>query len=257
MLICLTCDSILEDDQKECKKCGGVSQTYIPPFFLSNFASVESSTKVASKWKKPSEIRKNSIRKENIPGYDMFGQLPLHLRILLFGRYGSGKSSFALKLAESISSVSWRGTTIYVCAEEGSESATMQQKLEEQNIESDSIVFVDTLEDMLMAIRELNARNVVVDSINRLHLNVTQVTELYDKIKGIFILVAHSTKALDFKGESGFAHDADIVAMMDRGNLSFEKNRFNSISKTYRVWKAESDERTGDEDRDRNGNESK
>jgi predicted ATP-dependent serine protease len=171
----------------------------------------------------------------------MFGQLPLHLRILLFGRYGSGKSSFALKFAESISSVSWRGTTIYVCAEEGSESATMQQKLDEQNIESDNIVFVDTLEDMLEAVRELNARNVVIDSINRLHLNVAQVTELYDKIKGIFILVAHSTKTLDFKGESGFAHDADIVAMMDAGTLSFEKNRFHSIGKAYRMWEMKTD----------------
>lgn len=237
MIACMNCNKILEDGQKTCPHCDGMGSVIGVPFLVfSGMANLPSiSPTVTTKWARPSDVRAKKIRMEAIPGYSFFGELPLRLRILLYGRYGSGKSSLALGLAQAVSN-SWRGQTVYVCAEEGYESATMQRKLIDQEITSDQLILVDSVRDMRRAVRSENAQNVVIDSLNRVRLKVDDVANIYAEISGMLILVAHSTKQDDYKGESGFAHDCDVVAHMDDGVLKFDKNRFGGQTE-QEIWK--------------------
>ncbi|HDI51237.1 MAG TPA: hypothetical protein ENF45_01280, partial [Bacteroidetes bacterium] len=158
MWVCLDCNRSYSDHCK-CEKCG-VSVVNIPLFLCGNTQCIATSNK-STKWKRPSDIRSKKIRREEIPGFDVFGALPKHVRILIYGKYGSGKSTFVLKFINEVSKSSWRGKAIYVSAEEGVESATLQQKLEQQKIDSANLIIVDNIDDMWEAVRDEDAHNVV------------------------------------------------------------------------------------------------
>lgn len=241
MIVCMSCNKILDETgQKNCPFCGSIGSVIGIPFLVFSGVPSADGQRMPSpkKWARPSDVRAKKIRKDHVPGHDFFGELPKHLRVLLYGRYGSGKSSLALKFAQALSDT-WRGSTVYVCAEEGYESATMQRKLIDLEIVSDQLVLVDSIRDMWQAIRDENASNVVIDSLSRARLKIDDVANIFSRIDGILMLVAHSTKQEDYKGESGFAHDCDIVAHMDDGILRFDKNRFGGQPE-QEIWKNES-----------------
>ena len=82
MLVCMTCERIIEDSSKSCPRCGGSSGlTNIPPYL---FMDGQIAPQRRSKAKRPNEILDKKVRREILYGYDFLGEMPLHLRILVY-----------------------------------------------------------------------------------------------------------------------------------------------------------------------------
>lgn len=227
MKICINCGNSNKEDSIYCNNCGGIL-AIIPSFFL-NRTPIENISKkiIEKKYKTPKEIMETKIKQEYITGFEFFAKIPLHFRVLIYGKYGGGKSTFALQFANAISESDWRGKTIYICAEEGNNSATLKKKIEQFSINSENIVFVNTMQDAQDIIKTGEYSNIFVDSISRTKITVSSAAELYDSIRGGLVLISHITKAeKSYKGDSGFGHDVDIVCDVSKGILRFEKNRY-------------------------------
>jgi len=177
------------------------------------------------------DILQNNIKYETIPGYEMFGELPQKVSILLYGKPGGGKSTFALKFANALANMG--KNTLFLSLEEKADSATLKKKIINNNIDNNENLFIiDNMKKNPMEIIESYAvKNVFVDSITIVGFDVKKIAEIHEKTQGITLLIAHCTKdeKPKYKGNSDIEHEVDISCLAEQGKLYLKKNRLHWI----------------------------
>lgn len=174
-----------------------------------------------------SQIRSQELTGREIKGYEYLGHLPNTWRGLIYGKAGSGKSTFALNFI-----MAYGRKSLYVSAEEGVTSETIKRRIVANEITGD-IYFTDSKlkweieEDF----KKVDPSLIIIDSIQALG------DEAIDfRLDCGQLWVCHSNKDSTFKGDSSIAHYVDLVMKMDEGSLFVEKNRFGSSNISVKIW---------------------
>lgn len=176
--------------------------------------------------------RKTDFHK--ITGFDFLGELPKRFSVLLYGKYGSGKSTFALKFADKLAE---NHNVAYLATEEGF-SESFRKKLIDNNIGTDKITVYneEVSPETLKKIKNSGCRHLFVDSITVNKVTIDTLIKMFAMIPGIMFLVSHATKADSFRGTMSFGHYVDIVLYASDGIVSTEKNRYAPRGAEYKVF---------------------
>jgi len=161
------------------------------------------------------ELRK-AIVGRLIEEFEALGGLPEVWKMLVYGKPGSGKSTFALKVSRS-----YTGRVLYVAVEEGF-SESLKQRVLMYEVRGD-VYISDAQEarEIKMDIEEVKPSLLVIDSISASH------EALIDSSLDLAqIWVCHSLKSGDYKGDSGLGHVVDLIIRVEDGIAIVEKNRF-------------------------------
>ena len=143
--------------------------------------------------------------------------MPKKWRMLVYGLPGSGKSTFALQLANS-----FHGRVLVVSVEEGF-GASFREKLINWEIVGKEIFVSDaqSIREIKMDVKEVKPSLLVIDSISAGNDDLIDTN-----LELCQLWVCHSTKGGKYKGDSGLGHVVDIVVEVERGKAVVGKNRF-------------------------------
>lgn len=200
--------------------------------------------------------------------FDFLGPISTPFKLLVWGPPGSGKSTFALKLVEALSSDL---TCLYVADEEHPRSATFRSRLD-RTISSSAdlsiisrlprnglewaealgkgwsardVVVYDSITTMGLTPRAVrSAIEATLDELHRdLHVNgdeshVDQAMRLLGfRDKTSHIWIAHAQKdGRAYLGDAVWAHNADIVVRCDAGKAATMKNRFGPAERMIEIF---------------------
>jgi nucleoside-triphosphatase THEP1 len=153
---------------------------------------------------------------------DLLGDVTKPFALMVYGKPGSGKSTFNLLFAKYLAQ-ELNKKVLIVSGEEGF-SATMKEKFERLNVYHPIIFITDELPE------SFNGYDVVfIDSVNHLQLSEEDLKKILENNlpKGIsFVFVFHSTKEGNYRGVTTFEHLVDISMKVEGGITSIGKNRF-------------------------------
>ncbi len=157
----------------------------------------------------------------------LFGIMQSKFIIMLYGPSGSGKSVFALQLAEQLTR---HGKLLYNSHEER-DRKTIQDRVINFNIGSPKIAIGVSLpfDAMIQKIRSNHYSYVVIDSIQYMQFTYDQLRELIDTMKrkrkfGI-VLVSFGDIEDKPQGARDHLHAADVKCFFKNGRLSV-KSRY-------------------------------
>lgn len=208
----------------------------IPDIFLAKFVKKDTATPEKSSTTPEIGVPAIDIVKKRmacymLPGFEFLGAIPPKFTMLVYGKPGHGKSSFALMLADALANTG--RPTVYVSAEEGVFSPSLRKKLVDFEIFSKNLFINDTIPSNIEGIT-----NIFLDSISFLRLNENDIVNLRNKLTGALIAVAHCTKEdrIKYKGESDISHFADILIEADNGIMTTIKNRFAIANLQKKIW---------------------
>lgn len=174
------------------------------------------------------ELRKILLEGKYVEGFEVLGRLPKkHWKMLLYGERGSGKSSFALQLVNV-----YEGGIFYASLEEGTQESFLR-KLQTWEITNENIIVSDcqNLRELKNDLVGKDIDLVVIDSISVLGGEIPDLSGYAQ------IWICHSLKSgEDYKGGSELGHLCDIVIRCNYGIAYPEKNRFNKIGKSIRIF---------------------
>jgi len=155
---------------------------------------------------------------------EFLGNPAPNFKYFIYGKQGSGKSTYALMLANFLAQ--HFGKVLYYSSEEGY-SLTMQNKINTFGLSHPNLLITNQLSPKNM--RQVDF--VVIDSIQTAGLSVAKVRDLFKKFthKG-FILVNQGTKDGSYRGTQELPHDVDVVIKVENGVATTEKNRFGNLS---------------------------
>lgn len=169
-----------------------------------------------------------------IPGYEQLGQLERGAIIMLHGGAGSGKSTFALKLANAYMA-GRHGVAMYVSAEEmksingkGVPSQTLVDRIKRYSI-AQNIVFTSnkTLGGVIKTAKDNNAGFIVIDSLSATELTTDDVKKMIHLMPGVIIVfILQHTKQGTYKGDSELDHLSDMTIRAEKFKLSTIKTRY-------------------------------
>jgi hypothetical protein len=140
-----------------------------------------------------------------------------NFKIMIYGKAGSGKSTFALQLADYLAKDMGQ-KVLYVAGEEKF-GYTLHEKIVRLNISSSNLYLQDSLPPYLT-----NYDVVVLDSVNTLQLEPEDLEKL-PKDKA-YIWIFQCTKDGNYRGSQAFEHNADTVIEIDNMKSILHKNRF-------------------------------
>jgi nucleoside-triphosphatase THEP1 len=153
---------------------------------------------------------------------DLLGDVTKPFALMVYGKPGSGKSTFNLLFAKYLAQ-ELNKKVLIVSGEEGF-SATMKEKFERLDVYHQNIFITDELP------QTFNGYDVVfIDSVNHLQLSEDDLKKILENNlpKGIsFVFVFHSTKEGNYRGVTTFEHLVDISMKVDGGLTTVGKNRF-------------------------------
>lgn len=150
--------------------------------------------------------------------------------VMIHGDAGKGKSTFALKLASHLASNC--GSVMYVSTEEGA-SLSMKNKLVNHGLATNylSIAECKTVDELETLLKEKPTPFVFIDSVNHLNLSSDKLEEIKRQFpERSFIAIMQATKAGNYKGDSSFSHNADVVLSAEFEAIKSTKNRFAPLS---------------------------
>jgi hypothetical protein len=156
---------------------------------------------------------------------ELFGNPAPNFLICIYGTAGNGKSTKALRLAEYLSKK--HGKVLYNSSEEGFQ-ASMQNKIKNIDAPYFDIANIRTFEELTdLLSKNSSFRFVFIDSINDMNITPEQLLELrQNNSKRGFVIIMQATKAGNYKGDSAFGHDADVVMKLENYLPVIEKTRF-------------------------------
>ncbi|BBM84469.1 RAD55 family ATPase [Candidatus Uabimicrobium amorphum] len=226
--LCVSCQNISEEKSRRCKKCNAIFSIVKIP------ASVQVSL---PKPKTASEIMKRKAIGKPLKGFEFIGSLPKKFSMVIHGEPGSGKSYFALQIADAIANNSKR-KTYYVTSEEELENLDFQNKIEYCE-PSENLIFesVKNKKEFLKLIRN-NSANIIVDSISDLGITAKEIKEFREEI-GTFIYILHVTKDGDYRGTTQLIHDPQVQIVVAKGIAKTKKNRFGMSGQEYEIFTKE------------------
>lgn len=139
--------------------------------------------------------------------------------MLIYGKPGSGKSTYAIKFADYLSRN--HGKTLYVSAEELI-GYTLQDKIKRNG--ALKAKFVGELPNNLSG-----WDFIFLDSAQKLGLKLSDIEKLNKKYPATaFIFIYQSTKSGEARGSQQDKHEVDIAINVIEGTATIDKNRFGS-----------------------------
>jgi hypothetical protein len=151
---------------------------------------------------------------------------------MIFGYSQSGKSSFALKLADVLSrNGDW---VLYNAAEEKVSTGTITQRLRRMQVWSKSIdIFENTsIDDLIVTLKENpKYKYVFIDSANRLGVTAKEIYRIFELPKEFtavnFVFIIHGDKdAKNYLGSAALQNMVSLAIEIKDGNIIIKKNYF-------------------------------
>ena len=169
-------------------------------------------------------ISANKFIASNFETMDFTGQwrefigLPSNnFKIMLYGKAGCGKSTFALKFAQYLAA-SLGLQVLYIAGEEKF-GYTLHEKVVRLNISSPNLYLIDKIPS------DISKYDVVfIDSVNTLALS-PEYLERLPKSKA-YVWIFQCTKDGNYRGEQAYEHNADTVIEIADMKALMHKNRF-------------------------------
>ena len=166
-----------------------------------------------------------------------FGKLLPHFTMLIWGRPGGGKSTFALKFAEDLA---LNGKVLYFLTEEKLSAGRVGERLTRNRIKADNVDFDDSGD--FFVLRDIVERNlydyIIIDSINKVNgINTEQIDDFIDEAIKMFpnlsiISIAQTDKSRrNYKGPADFAHNVDTEIVVEGGTAETIKHRDGTLQK--------------------------
>jgi hypothetical protein len=144
-----------------------------------------------------------------------------HFKLMIYGKAGSGKSTFSLKLADYLAQL---GKSVLYVAGEEKFGYTLHEKIVRLNISSPNLYLNDKLPT------DLSKYDVVfIDSVNTLSLTPEDLEKL-PKSKA-YVWIFQCTKEGNYRGSQEFEHNADSVIEINDMKATVHKNRFGGSAK--------------------------
>jgi flagellin-specific chaperone FliS len=154
--------------------------------------------------------------------FTLLGDPAIGFCLMIHGKPGQGKSTFALLLAKYLSQA---GKVNYVSTEEYG-SYTLKDKVVRIG-GADEVAFTPGLSEVNPAAYDF----VFIDSVNDAKLDYVAFKSLKERYPATaFILVMQATKAGSFKGEQEWEHLADTVVRVENGVAQTTKNRYADLA---------------------------
>jgi predicted ATP-dependent serine protease len=219
MYQCYICGSQYNEYQIKCSDCGD-KLTIVHSCFPLSFKKKGVSAK---------DINMGNQDYYQIAGFEFLGDFVKNERISLavYGAPGSGKSSFLLSFANTISKKGSK--SLYIAAEEGRKSATFRKKLEIFSITNPFLFFEDklTVPEIIEKVSDLGVKNLFIDSVSSMRLKPSEGRYIKDKLNAGFVaFLLHSTKDGKYKGGTDWIHDCDVEIKAETGIARTIKNRY-------------------------------
>ena len=229
MFVCLNCNRTHDKHMDKCR-CGEMYMVVDVPHAAFRPAR--------SKFVRPSEITQRDIPYKKIKNFEFLGEVSKRFTMMIYGKPGSGKSTFALRFGVAL------GKTLYVSLEESLESATIQKRLRDEGImDTERIVFVQPKKPTMSAIKKLytesKQKNLIIDSLNVLgRPSAASLQKIIKLVSGIIIFIVHSTKDDGYKAGTEIEHEVDISLHAEREEkvVLIKKNRFHHADEKYFIF---------------------
>ena len=161
----------------------------------------------------------------------LFGEPEYGFSMAIYGKPGTGKSTFALQFAHYLAEN--KGKVLFVSSEEGI-SKSIRDKINRLSLKSKELHIVSECNDEDKLIELLNAYKfpfVFLDSINHMRITVEEIEQIKKRFpKTTFVLIFQATKAGDMKGPLEYAHNCDIVVRLENQTATTIKNRYADLS---------------------------
>ena len=155
-----------------------------------------------------------------------FGQPSRNAHYMIYGLPKGGKSTFALHFAKYLADNF--GNVLYVASEEGF-SATLQQKVSNFGLSSHNLHFSNFREAKpIMELADSGEFDFMfIDSVNYIKITPEEIEEIKERNPDLSIItIQQATKDGNYKGDTAYAHNCDIVVVIDRG-VATQRGRFN------------------------------
>jgi hypothetical protein len=156
---------------------------------------------------------------------NFIGKPDRNFKIMIYGKGGSGKSTFALKFAHYLAS-SIGKRVLYVAGEEKL-GYTLHEKIERLNVAHPNLYMNDKLKD-------LSKSDVIfIDSVNTLALEPSDLERLPEN--KAYVWIFQCTKDGKYRGSQAFEHNADTVIEVENMTAKMGKNRFGGKEKEFKI----------------------
>lgn len=165
----------------------------------------------------------------NDPYNLIFGQPEKSFLAMMYGEKGSGKSTFALEFADYFQRYRF-GNVLYLSLEEGA-SYTFVLKAQRNNVTPEITISETNRPEEIKKMAQAY-QLIIIDSVNTANLtkeDIELIVSYRRMYNSSFLLLYQATKGGDYKGDSGIAHEADIVLEAKDGRIICEKNRYGNF----------------------------
>lgn len=141
---------------------------------------------------------------------ELIGDPSVGFSAMVYGLPKSGKSTLCIDFARYLAE--HHGKVLYVAIEEGF-GYTLKEKFERLNAIHPNLVIAETLPDDLT-----DFQFVFIDSVSKAALTTDDLNHLRKQNpKTAFIYIFHTTKEGNFRGKQDFAHDVDVIIVLENG----------------------------------------
>lgn len=166
-------------------------------------------------------------------------RIRIPFQILLWGKAGGGKSTFAVRMCNELSQ---HGKVLYHTSEEELQTGRFIDRMKLMGAETDKIKFSEgRFPELLTALNSEKFDFAVVDSMNRIGVATEELNEMMKEFKSAqgtsFIIIAHADKTGKiYKGDSGVAHDVDTEINITEGIAQAIKHRDGETGKQVSIF---------------------
>lgn len=155
-----------------------------------------------------------------------FGNPSRNFKCMIYGKAGSGKSTFAIQFAKYLSKD--LGLKVLYIASEEKFGYTLQEKIRRFNVANDNISFAEKLP------LDITKYDVVFfDSVTNMRITPEEWASMTGNVASVGIF--QCTKDGAFRGGADFGHDVDIVVNVENMVATTEKNRFQAGNLQFAV----------------------
>lgn len=162
----------------------------------------------------------------------ILGNLPSdeQWKMMIFGYSQSGKSSFAMKVANILSG---HGLVLYNAAEEKISTGTITERMRRMNVYSKNIKIFqnEELEPLKEKLRSGEYKYCIIDSVNKLSMTQRELLEVFYLPKEFrnvsFIFINHGDKEMkNYIGPAALQNLVDVAIEMNKGDIKVVKNYY-------------------------------